>query len=110
MQVSHREAARALMILRRTQRRTWARRRRRLRPHRGDRGGAALMVDRTISCRTTVDRGTIESIHRHLLDDRNWIRIERVEAARARLEAGDEPSADVVAEMMVRRAVCDRLS
>jgi hypothetical protein len=107
MQVSHREAARALMILRRTQRRTWARRRRRLQPHRG---GAAGTVDRTISCRTTVDHGTIESIHRHLLDDRNWIRIERVEAAQARLEAGDEPSADVVAEMMVRRVICDRLS
>jgi hypothetical protein len=107
MQVSHREAARALMILRRTQRRTWARRRRRLRPHRG---GAAGTVDHTISCRTTVDGGTIESIHRHLLDDRNWIRIERVEAAQARLEAGDRPSADVVAEMMVRRAICDRLS
>ena len=106
MQVTHREAARALMILRRTQRRTWARRRR-LRPHRG---GAAGTVDRTISCRTTVDIGTIESIHRHLLDDRNWIRIERVEAAQARLQAGDEPSADVVAEMMVRRALCDRLS
>ena len=94
------------MILRRTQRRTWARRRRRLRPHRG---GARGRVDRTTSCRTTVDHSTIESIHRHLLDDRNWVSIERIEAARARLEAGEEPSADVVAEMMVRRAICDRL-
>jgi hypothetical protein len=107
MQVPRQEAARALMILRRTQRRTWARRRRRLRPHRG---GAPGMVDRTISCRTTVDHGTVESIHRHLLDDRNWISIERIEAAQARLEAAAEPSADVVAEMMVRRAICDRLS
>ena len=65
---------------------------------------------RTISCRTTVDHGTFESLHRRLLDDRNWIRIERVEAAQARLEAGDEPSAEVVAEMMMRRAICDRLS
>jgi hypothetical protein len=106
MQVSHREAARALMILRRTQRRTSARRRRRLRPHRG---GASGTVDRTISCRTSVDHGTIESVHRHLLDDRNWIRIERVEAAQARLEVGEEPPAEVVAEMIVRRAICDRL-
>jgi hypothetical protein len=107
MQVSRREAARALMILRRSQRRTWARRRRRPRPHRG---GASGTVDRATSCRTTVDHSTIESIHRHLLDDRNWVSIERVEAAQARLEAGDEPSAGVVAEMMVRRAICDRLS
>jgi hypothetical protein len=107
MQVSHREAARALMILSRTQRRTSSRRRRRLRPHRG---GAPGTVDRAISCGTTVDHGTIESIHRHLLDDRNWIRIEWVQAAQARLEAGDEPSAEVVAEMMMRRAICDRLS
>lgn len=107
MQVSRREAARALMILRRTQRRTSARRRRRLRPHRG---GAAGTVDRSVSCRTTVDRRTIESLHRLLLDDRNWISIERVEAAQARVQAGEEPAADVVAEMMVRRAICDRLS
>jgi hypothetical protein len=106
MQVSHRDAARALMILRRTQRRSWARRRR-LRPHRG---GAAGTADRTISCRTTVDIGTIESIHRHLLGDQNWIKIERVAAAQARLEAGVEPSAALVAEMMVRRAICDRPS
>jgi hypothetical protein len=107
MQVSRREAARALIILGRTQRRRWARRRRRARPHRG---GAPGSVERTISCRTAIDLGTIESIHRHLLDDRNWISIGRVEAARARLAAGHEPSADVVAEMMLRRAICDRLS
>ncbi|MGH9231274.1 MAG: hypothetical protein ACRD07_21535 [Acidimicrobiales bacterium] len=105
--MSHREAARALMMLRRTQRRTWARRRRRLRPHRG---GAPGTVDRRTGCRTTVDRSTIESIRRRLLDDRNWVSVERIEAAHARLEAGEEPSADVVAEMMVRRTICDRLS
>jgi hypothetical protein len=107
MQVSRREAARAIMVLRRTERRTWARRRRRLRPHRA--AGPAT-IDRTTSCRTTVDHGTVESIRRHLLDDRNWVSIERIEAAQARLEAGDEPSADAVAEMMVRRAICDGLS
>jgi hypothetical protein len=106
MQVSRREAARALTILRRA-RRTSARRRRRLRPHRGRAVGT---VDRSASCRTTVDRSTIESLHRLLLDRRNWISIERVAAAQARMQAGEEPSADVVAEMMVRRAICDRLS
>jgi hypothetical protein len=107
MQVSRREAARALMILRRTQRRTLARRRRRLRPHRA---GAIGTVDRSASCRTTVDRSTIESLHQLLLDDGNWISVERVEAAQARVHASEEPSADVVAEMMVRRTICDRLS
>jgi hypothetical protein len=107
MQVSRREAAQALMVLRRTQRRTWARRHRRLRPHRG---GGPGTVDRTTSCRTTVDHTTIESIHRQLLDDRNWVSIERIEAAQARLAAGEEPAAEVVAEMMVRRAICDCLS
>ena len=107
MQVSRREAARALMILRRTQRRTWARRRRRLRPHRG---AVAGMLDRTTSCRMAVDLSTIESVHQHLLDDRNWVSIERVDAAQARLEAGDEPSPEAVAEMMVRRAICDCLT
>jgi hypothetical protein len=106
MQVSRREAARALMILRRTQRRTSARRRRRLRPHRGGAPG----TDPSTSCRTTVDHSTIESIHRHLLDDRNWVSIERTGAAQARLVAGEGPSAAVVADMMVRRAICDRLS
>jgi hypothetical protein len=95
------------MVLRRTQRRTWARRRRRLRPHRG---AGPRTIDRTTSGRTTVDHGTIEAIRRHLLDDRNWVSIERIEAAQARMKAGDMPSADVVAEMMLRRAICDRLS
>jgi hypothetical protein len=107
MQVSRRVAAGALTIRRRTPRRTSARRRRRLRPHRG---GAPGTVDPSTSCRTTVDHSTIESIHRHLLDDGNWVSIERTGAAQARLVAGEEPSADVVAEMMVRRAICDRLS
>jgi hypothetical protein len=107
MQVSRGEAGRALMILRRTQRRTLAGRGRCLRSPRGGGDGA---VDRSVSCRTTVDRSTIESLHRHLLDDRSWISIERVEAAQARVQAGEEPSANVVAEMMVRRAICDRLS
>ena len=102
MQVSRREATRALMILRRTQRRTWARRRRRLRSH--------LDVPRPTIDPTTAHRATVERLRRGLLDDRNWVSIERIQAARARLEAGEEPTSDVVAEMIVRRAICDRLS
>jgi hypothetical protein len=102
MQVSRREAAQALMVLRHTQRRTAGRRRRRLRPlwrH------SPSTVDPS-----TIDRRTIDDVYRRLLDDRNWVSIERIEAARARLEAGEEPSSDVVAEMIVRRAICDRLT
>jgi hypothetical protein len=107
MQVSRREAAQALMILRRTQRRTWARRRRRVRPHRG---ASSTAIDLTTGHRFRVDVATVESLRRHLLDDRNWVGIERIRASRARLQAREEPSADVVAEMIVRRAICDRLS
>ena len=102
MQVSHREATQALMILRRTQRRTWARRRRRLRSH--------LDVPRPTIDLPAAHRATIERLRRGLLDDRNWVSIERIQAARAQLEAGEEPTSDVVAEMIVRRAICDRLS
>jgi hypothetical protein len=45
-----------------------------------------------------------------LLDERSWISIGRVTAAQARLDAGEEPSPDAVAEMLVRRAICDRLT
>jgi len=90
------------MILRRSQRRTWARRRRRLRPHRG--------VPPTTIDLTTALLASVAELRRGLLDDRNWVSIERIQAARARVEAGEEPSSDVVAEMIVRRAICDRLS
>jgi hypothetical protein len=91
MQVTRREASRALAVLRRTQRHVLARRRRRARPRRG-------VSPTTIDC--ALD----------LLDERRWIRIELVSAARDRLAEGDEPSADVVAEMLVRRAICDQLN
>jgi len=91
MQVTRREASRALAVLRRTQRHTLARRRRRARPRRG------------------VSPTTIDSAL-DLLDERRWIRIEVVSAARDRLAGGDEPSADDVATMLVRRAICDQLN
>ena len=37
------------------------------------------------------------------------VRRDRVDAAKARLEDGDEPSADDVATKLVGRLVCDRL-
>jgi hypothetical protein len=107
MQVSRREAARALLILRRGQRRTWARRRRRVRPHRAS---THVAVDRATVFPIPVDGSTIELAHRRLLDDGNWVSIQRIQEARDRLDAGDAPSPDVIAEMIVRRAICDRLS
>ncbi|HEX6417583.1 MAG TPA: hypothetical protein VFZ77_03775 [Acidimicrobiales bacterium] len=37
------------------------------------------------------------------------VRVALVEAASARLAAGERPSADAVAEMAIRRATCDLL-
>jgi hypothetical protein len=37
------------------------------------------------------------------------IRVDRVAAARARMEAGDEPLAADIADKLVARMVCDRL-
>ncbi len=97
MQVTRREASRAIATLRRTQRQTLARRRRRARPRRG------------LSPTKGVSPSTIDTAL-DLLDESRWIRIELVSAARERLADGDEPSADEVADMLVRRAICDQLS
>jgi hypothetical protein len=107
MQVSRREAARALLILRRGQRRTWARRRRRVRPRRAS---THVAIDRATTYLTPVDDSTIELAHRRLLDDGNWVSIQRIQEARVRLDEGEAPSSEVIAEMIVRRAICDRLS
>jgi hypothetical protein len=37
------------------------------------------------------------------------VRIHLVEAAAARLAAGDRPTSDAIAEMAIRRATCDLL-
>lgn len=92
MQVSRREASRALAVLRRAQRHTVARRRRR-RGH-PSRGVSPLTVDAAVG----------------LADRSGRVRGEQVAAARARLAAGHDPSPEAVAEMMIRRAICDRLS
>ena len=43
------------------------------------------------------------------LEEGPRVRRDRVDAAKARLEDGDEPSADDVATKLVGRLVCDRL-
>lgn len=44
-----------------------------------------------------------------ILDEAPSIRLDRLEQARRRLEAGEQPSADDLARRMVGRLVCDRL-
>lgn len=44
-----------------------------------------------------------------ILDEAPSIRVDRLERARQRLEAGDQPTADDLAQRMVGRLVCDRL-
>jgi hypothetical protein len=43
------------------------------------------------------------------LEQAPLIRSDRLERARRRLEAGDEPSAEAIAGVLVGRLVCDRL-
>lgn len=43
------------------------------------------------------------------VDEVPEIRAERLEEARRRLDAGDQPTADALAQRMVGRFVCDRL-
>lgn len=98
MQVASSQAARAFAALRASRRRAASRRRRdqgragRVRP-----GRAVGIGPTTIDCALR----QIEALPE--------VRPERVVAARRRLTAGDHPSADEVADMIVRRSVCDRL-
>ncbi|HYZ99408.1 MAG TPA: hypothetical protein VE575_11695 [Acidimicrobiales bacterium] len=130
--MSRREAARALSELRRDHRRTqrrvqrrraWSRRvPRRRRPRQGvspltidaalDAASGTSDVSAAHDGTSDADGGTDDvaaAARARLLDERTWVSLERIEAARARMEAGEEPSGDVVAEMIVRRAICDRL-
>jgi hypothetical protein len=43
------------------------------------------------------------------IDELPTIRIDLVEAASARLAAGERPSAEAIADMAIRRATCDLL-
>lgn len=97
MQVSRSQAARAWEAVRHghRQRRSSARRRQAARRP-------------AVSLRSGASPLTIEQALRRI-DEQPPIRIHLVEAATARLAAGDRPPADVVAEMAIRRATCDLL-
>ena len=94
MQVSRRQAALALDVVRRRHRRAIGRHRHQIR----------------------VRRGPGVKISPHVLDlvlqeveGQGPVRIDLVRAATARRDAGEWPTADEVADMTLRRAVCDRL-
>ena len=89
MQVSRRQAALALDVVRRRHRRASSRRHHRGRPVARPAPRVIDLVVRTV--------------------DGQDLRIELVQAASARRAAGEWPSADEVAEMALRRAACDRL-
>jgi hypothetical protein len=90
MQVSGSQASRALDAMRRTRRRGAVRRRRWRRPV-----AAAAPAPVELVLRNLADLPTT--------------RVEVIQAASGRLAAGQLPSADAVAEMALRRAICDRL-
>jgi hypothetical protein len=91
MQVSRRQAARALDAMRRTQRRASVRRRRARRPV----AGASPRTVERVLCR---------------IDDLPATRVEVVAEASARRGRGERIPADQIADAALRRAVCDRLS
>jgi hypothetical protein len=90
MQVSRRQAARALDAMRRTQRRASARRRRVRRPVPGP------------------GPRTVERAMRRI-DRLPATRVELVAAASARRDRGERVPADAIADAALRRAACDRL-
>jgi hypothetical protein len=92
MQVSRRQAALALDVVRRRHRRAPVRIRRR-RSRRPVSLPSPVFVDLVV----------------RVADDQPPLRIELVEAASARRAAGEWPSAYEVADMALRRAACDRV-
>ncbi|HEY8525487.1 MAG TPA: hypothetical protein VIL48_11015 [Acidimicrobiales bacterium] len=96
MQVASTQAARAFAALRAGRRRAASRRRRR--------GATRVRPGRAIGLGPTTLERAVRSV-----EAQPRLRRERVVDARRRLDAGDHPSADEVADMIVRRAVCDRL-
>ena len=91
MQVASNQAARALLALRDSRRRGAVRRRRR--PSRPGRVVSPLTLD-----------GAVATI-----DAQPPLRDAHVADARGRVARGEHPSADEVAGMAIRRAVCDSL-
>ena len=92
MQVSRRQAALALDVVRRRHRRATGRHR-----HQARRGPSVRPSP-----------VTIDLVLREI-EGLGPVRIELVEAASARRAAGEWPTPDEIADMAVRRAVCDRL-
>ena len=92
MQVSRRQAALALEVVRRRHRRAPVRVRRR-RPRRPASLPSPVFVDLVV----------------RIAEDQPPLRIELVQAATARRAAGEWPSAYEVADMALRRAACDRV-
>lgn len=100
MQVASTQAARAFAALRASRRRAGSRRRRDQAPQRRGRARPGRAVGLGPA---TIDRALVQ------VEAMPRVRRERVVAARRRLVAGEHPTADEVAEMIVRRAICDRL-
>jgi len=92
MQVSRRQAALAIDVVRRRHRRATGRHRHPVRRGPGVRPSPV----------------TIDLVLREI-EGLGPVRIELVEAASARRAAGEWPTPDEIADMAVRRAVCDRL-
>jgi hypothetical protein len=92
MQVSRRQAALALDVVRRRHRRATGRHRHQARRGPGVRPSPV----------------TIDLVLREI-EGLGPVRIELVEAASARRAAGEWPTPAEIADMAVRRAVCDRL-
>jgi hypothetical protein len=94
MQASRRQAALALDAVRRGHRRATGRRRHHVQIRRGP-------GDRP-------DPRVLDLVLREV-EGQGHVRIDLVRAATARRDAGQWPTADEVADMAVRRAICDRL-
>jgi len=94
MRVSRTHATRALAAVRRRRRRAHHHRQRVARPSSSLTSGATPM--------------TIEHALR-TIDQLPRVRVHLVEAASARLAAGERPTAEDIAEMALRRATCDLL-
>jgi hypothetical protein len=97
MQVATTQAAQALAALRSSRRRGAARRRRGQGRGEGRARPARAVAPTTIDCALRY----IEALPR--------VRRDRVVAARRRLVAGEQPTGDEVAAMIVRRSLCDQL-
>jgi hypothetical protein len=94
MQVSRRQAALALNAVRRRHRRAIGRHRHPIQVRRGP--------------GIKISPHVLDLVIREV-DGQGPVRIDLVRAASARRDAGEWPTADEVADMTLRRAVCDRL-